>query len=149
MTTSASRFMERALILAQQAAEQGEVPVGAVVVYQNNIIGEGYNQPITACDPTAHAEIVAMRQAAQYLENYRLIDCDLYVSLEPCAMCAGAMIHARIKNLFFGAFDPKSSADAVFSSSLSEKLNHKVNIEGGLLETECAHLLKEFFKAKR
>tara|TARA_R110000868_G_scaffold362686_2_gene624898 strand:+ start:16248 stop:16703 length:456 start_codon:yes stop_codon:yes gene_type:complete len=143
------QFLQRALELAKQAEVCGEVPVGAVVVLNDDIIGEGYNQLISGVDPTAHAEIIAIRGAAKQLDNYRLVDCDLYVTLEPCAMCAGAMIHARINHCYFGAYDPKSSAATVFESNLSDKLNHRVQCQGGILEHECSSLLKQFFKAKR
>jgi len=143
------KFFEKAIVLAHQAKERGEVPIGAIVVFQNEIIGEGFNQPISLCDPTAHAEMNAIRQAAKFFGNYRLTDCDLYVTLEPCAMCAAAMVHARIKNCYFGAFDPKSSANIIFNSELSEKLNHRVQAEGGILADECSELLKDFFKDRR
>jgi tRNA(adenine34) deaminase len=143
------KFLQRAIELAQQAERQGEVPVGAVVTYKNKIIGEGFNQPIATHDPTAHAEIIAMRQAAQNLQNYRLTDCELYVTLEPCAMCAAAMIHARIHHCFFGAYDAKSSASIIFDSELSQKLNHRINISGGILEESCVKIIKNFFKKRR
>lgn len=142
-------FLKRALDLAVQAEKQGEVPIGAVIVFQNEIIAEGFNEPISLLDPTAHAEINAIRLAGKFLNNYRLTDCDLYVTLEPCAMCAAAMVHARLKNCYFGAFDPKSSANLIFNSELSEKLNHKVHAQGGILADECEILLKEFFKKRR
>ena len=141
--------MRRALELAQEAEKKGEVPIGAVLVYQGEIIGEGFNQPISLHDPTAHAEIIAIRQAGQKLKNYRFNDCVLYVTLQPCAMCAAAMIHARIQKVVFAAPDLKSAADVVFKSELSEKLNHHIICEGGCLEEEAILLLKNFFQAKR
>lgn len=144
------QFMQEALCLADQAEQLGEVPVGAVVVKDNQIIGRGFNQPISSHDPTAHAEIVALRDAAKNIGNYRLVDCDLYVSIEPCAMCAGAIVHARVNKVFFGATEPK--AGAVISTqhffSLSH-LNHKVHQQGGILETECREKMATFFKKKR
>ena len=125
-------WMEKALQLADQAAEIGEVPVGAVVVYQNEMIGTGWNQPISQHDPSAHAEIIALRTAAQTLGNYRLIDCTLYVTLEPCTMCAGAMIHARIKQLVFGAADNKTgAAGSVFDVVQDGRYNHQINCKVG------------------
>lgn len=132
------RWMQRAMVLADIAASYQEVPVGAVLVYQDNIIGEGWNKPISTNDPTAHAEIIALRAAAQTIQNYRLIDTTLYVTLEPCAMCVGAIVHARVKRVVFGAHDTKS-----------EKCNHNVQYDGGLLAESCGKLLSEFFKAKR
>jgi tRNA(adenine34) deaminase len=145
-----SVFMRRALELARHAAEAGEVPVGAVVVQNGEVIGEGWNQPIVSHDPTAHAEIVAMREAARYLENYRLNDCTLYVTLEPCAMCAGAMIHARVNRAVFGAIDPKSgAAGSVFDLLGTDRLNHRVVVAGGVLAEECGDLLRKFFQERR
>lgn len=144
------RWLNYALQLAQRAKEHDEVPVGAVVVFNNEIVGEGFNQPIGLRDPTAHAEIIAMRQAAQRIGNYRLLDTTLYVTLEPCAMCAGAMIQARIKRLVFGAHDPRAGAvDSVFKILESNQLNHRTQCESGLLKEECATILREFFKKKR
>ncbi|MBL4647435.1 MAG: tRNA adenosine(34) deaminase TadA [Gammaproteobacteria bacterium] len=143
------RYMQQALNLAKQAAQQGEVPVGAVVVLNDEVIGKGFNQPISCHDPTAHAEIIALRDASQHIANYRLIDADLYVTLEPCAMCAGAMIHARIKRVIFGAHDPKSSAKVVFESALTHKLNHTIACQGGVLQNDCSAIIKNFFQKKR
>jgi tRNA(adenine34) deaminase len=143
-------WMREALNLAVIAAEAGEVPVGAVVVYNGEIIGRGFNQPISNQDPTAHAEIVAMREAAQTLGNYRLVNCDLYVSLEPCLMCVGALIHARIRKVIFGALEEKSGA--LSSRVLGAQLpchNHKILVEGGVLATESRDLLKAFFQERR
>jgi tRNA(adenine34) deaminase len=143
-------FMSRALELARAAQAVGEVPVGAVVVKDGAIIAEGFNRPIEGNDPTAHAEIVAMRAAAQVLGSYRLLNTTLYVTLEPCAMCAGAMVHARIKNLVFGATDPRAgAAGSVFNIVQSSALNHRVQVEGGVLAVECGALLRDFFIARR
>jgi tRNA(adenine34) deaminase len=143
-------FMSRALELARQAEAMGEVPVGAVVVKDDVIVAEGFNRPISGSDPTAHAEIVAMRSAAQVLGSYRLLNTTLYVTLEPCAMCAGAMVHARIQNLVFGATDPRAgAAGSVFNIVQNAALNHRVQVEGGVLATECGALLREFFLARR
>ena len=139
-----------ALKLAQKAEELGEVPVGALITKDNQLISEGFNQPIGQHDPTSHAEIIALRNAAHTLQNYRLSDTTLYVTLEPCAMCAGAIIHARVERVVFGAFDPKGgAAGSVFDILGTGKLNHKVEVVGGVLETECADLLKAFFKSRR
>lgn len=142
--------MRHALALAQRAQQAGEVPVGAVLVQGTEIIGEGWNQPISAHDPSAHAEMVAMRAAGEKLRNYRLTDSTLYVTLEPCVMCAGAIIHARVERLVFGAADPKAGAvSSVYDVLSVPRLNHKVTCEGGILETECGELLREFFRARR
>ncbi|MEZ0329961.1 MAG: tRNA adenosine(34) deaminase TadA [Methylophilaceae bacterium] len=143
-------FMQQALQLAKQASEAGEVPVGAVVVKDNVVIGKGSNAPISANDPTAHAEIVAMRDAAQHLGNYRLVDCTLYVTLEPCAMCSGAIQHARIARLVYGASDPKTGACGSVINLMDEpKLNHHTEVTQGILACECGSLLSEFFAARR
>ncbi len=143
-------FMQIALDLAQQAAAAGEVPVGAIVVKDGEIIGRGSNAPITTHDPTAHAEIRAMRDAARHLGNYRLVGCTLYVTLEPCAMCSGAIQHARIARLVYGASDPKTGACGSVVNLMAEpKLNHHTEISGGLLATECAALLSSFFSVRR
>lgn len=143
-------FMQEALRLAREAEQHGEVPVGAVVVKDNKIIGSGFNQPISACDPTAHAEIVALRNAAKNIHNYRLVDCDLYVTIEPCAMCAGAIVHSRVRKVYFGATEPKAGAlmstQQFFSSP---QLNHRAEMESGVLETECRDVVQQFFKNKR
>ncbi len=144
------QFMRRALELAYHAEEQGEVPVGTVVVLENKIIGEGWNQPIAKHDPSAHAEIIALREAAIHQNNYRLPGTTLYVTLEPCMMCASAMIHARIDRLVFGAPDPKTGAAGsqvdVFNLPF---VNHKVSCESGLLKEESELLLKTFFQKMR
>lgn len=142
--------MREALLLARRAWDAGEVPVGAVVVKGGVIIGRGYNQPITSNDPTTHAEIVAIRDAAQHLKNYRLVDCELYVTLEPCAMCVGAMLHARLKRVVFGTSDPKTGVcGSVINLPAEEKLNHHATFEGGVLSEECGAMLKAFFKSRR
>ena len=143
-------FMRDAIALAQLAWDAGEVPVGAVVVKDNEIIGRGFNQPITSNDPTTHAEIVALRDAAQHLKNYRLVDCVLYVTLEPCMMCVGAMLHARLRRVVFGASDPKTGAcGSVINLPAEEKLNHHATFEGGVLSEECSAMLRAFFQARR
>lgn len=143
-------FMQQALELASLAANNGEVPVGAIVVKDGEIIGCGSNAPIGLRDPTAHAEIQAMRQAATHLGNYRLVDCTLYVTLEPCAMCAGAIQHARIKKLLYGASDPKTGACGSVIDLMSEpKLNHHTEVIGGVLAEKCGAILTDFFKLRR
>jgi tRNA(adenine34) deaminase len=148
--SSDEAFMRRALELAQLAQEQGEVPVGAVVVLEEKILGEGWNKPIAASDPTAHAEIQAMRAASCTLSNYRLAGATLYVTLEPCVMCAGAMFHARIGRVVFGASDPKAgAAGSVVDLFKNEKLNHHAQLQGGVLAGECGALLSRFFASRR
>ena len=143
-------FMEEALIEAKKALEKGEVPIGAVVVLGENIIGRGYNQPISKNDPTAHAEIMALRDASMNLKNYRLKDTLVYSTLEPCLMCAGALVHARIKKLFYSASDPKSGVIENNGSLMqSEFLNHQISYEGGILKEESSKILKNFFLKKR
>ena len=144
------KWMQQALRLACHAREMDEVPIGAVLVYRNELIGEGWNSPIAAHDPTAHAEINALRKAAALMQNYRLPDTTLYVTLRPCAMCAGAMIHARIKRLVYGTDDNRLEAkDSIFKILQSNELNHKVEVQQSLLENECSMLLKDFFRDKR
>ena len=148
--TQDEQFMREALLLAQQAAELGEVPVGAIVVKDGVIVGRGSNAPIGSHDPSAHAEILALRDAAKNIGNYRLVDCSLYVTLEPCAMCAGAIQHARIGQLVFGAKDPKTGAcGSVVNLMAEDKLNHHTNVAAGVLENECGRLLSDFFKQRR
>ncbi len=143
-------FMREALRQARVAWDAGEVPVGAVLVKDGVIIGRGFNQPITSSDPTTHAEIVALRAAAGTLKNYRLVDCELYVTLEPCMMCVGAMLHARLKRVVFGAADPKTGAcGSVINLPAETKLNHHATFVGGVLSDECSELLKAFFRQKR
>ncbi|KHF24859.1 tRNA adenosine(34) deaminase TadA [Solemya velum gill symbiont] len=146
-----NRFMRRAIELAGEAEGEGEVPVGAVVVLNEEIIGEGYNRPISTSDPTAHAEIVAMRDASSRLGNYRLTDADLYVTLEPCPMCAGAIVHARIRRVIYGASDPKGgAAGSVFDLLPSDdRFNHRVEITDGIMADECSHQLSQFFRRRR
>lgn len=144
------RFMSHALSLAREAERAGEVPVGAVIVKDGEIVGEGWNRPISTQDPTAHAEIVALRAAAQKLGSYRLLDTTLYVTLEPCAMCAGAMVHARVKRMVFAATDPRAgAAGSVFNVVRNDALNHRIHCESGLLADECSSLLRAFFLARR
>lgn len=142
--------MARALELARTAEAAGEVPVGAVVVKDRQIVGEGWNRPITTHDPTAHAEILALRGAAQAIGSYRLLGTTLYVTLEPCAMCAGAMVHARVKRLVYASSDPRAGASgSIFNVTQHPALNHRIDCEGGLMSEECGALLREFFARKR
>ena len=144
------QWMRHALTLAERAAEQGEVPVGALLVLNEEVLGSGWNHPITAHDPTAHAEIAALRDAAQRIGNYRLPGTTLYVTLEPCVMCAGAIIHARVARVVFGAADPKTgAAGSVFDTLQSPLHNHRVEVTGGVLAEQCGILLKTFFQARR
>lgn len=143
-------FMREALSQARNARALGEVPVGAVVVKDGRIVATGFNQPISSFDPTAHAEIVALRAAAHALGNYRLPGCELYVTLEPCAMCVGAMLHARIARVIYGASDPKTGAcGSVIDLFAQEQLNHHADVRGGVLAEECGALLREFFAERR
>jgi tRNA(adenine34) deaminase len=143
-------FMQIALEQAQTAAAVGEVPVGAVVVHKGQVIATGRNAPIEGHDPTAHAEIMALRAAAKALGNYRLPDCELYVTLEPCAMCSGAMLHARLKRVIFAASDPKTgAAGSVINLFDQPQLNHQTALRGGVLADEAASLLKDFFNQRR
>jgi tRNA(adenine34) deaminase len=143
-------YMQRALALARAAAAQGEVPVGALVVRGSEIIGEGANRPIGQHDPSAHAEIEALRAAGRALGDYRLTGATLYVTLEPCIMCASAIVHARIGRVVFGAWDPKAGAAGSISDVFAiPQLNHRVDVFGGVLAEECATLLSEFFRARR
>lgn len=143
-------FMQRAFELAMQAEQLDEIPVGAVVVHQGKIIGEGFNQSILQNDPSAHAEMLAIRQAGKHLNNYRLLDCTLYVTLEPCPMCAGLLVHSRIKRLVYASSDLKTgAAGSVFNLVSSEQLNHQVEVDDGLMAKECSGLLSGFFKRRR
>ncbi|QBQ53613.1 tRNA adenosine(34) deaminase TadA [Nitrosococcus wardiae] len=143
-------WMHYALALARHAEERGEVPVGAVLVQEGEMVAEGWNCPIIAKDPTAHAEIQAIRAASQQLGNYRLVGTTLYVTLEPCAMCAGAIIQARIQRVVFGAFDPKGgAAGSVLSILPGDLLNHQVQCQGGVLAEPCGEILSAFFRARR
>ncbi len=145
-----NEYMQAALELARQAAQAGEVPVGAVVVKDGVIIGRGFNTPISQHDPSAHAEIQAMRDAAKNLGNYRLVDCTLYVTLEPCAMCAGAMQHARISRLVYGASDPKTGACGSVIDLMTEPgLNYHTEVTGGIMGKECGAILSNFFALRR
>ncbi len=147
---SDSSYMARALELAREAERAGEVPVGAVIVKDDAIVGEGWNRPISTSDPTAHAEIVAMRAAAQKLGTYRLLDTTLYVTLEPCPMCAGAMVHARVKRLVYAATDPRAgAAGTIFNIVQHPSLNHRVEVEAGLMGEECGTMLRAFFQGRR
>ena len=145
-----AEFMREALTLAQQAETLGEVPVGAVVVKDGTIIGRGYNQPVSTHDPTAHAEVVAMRNAASRIGNYRLVGCELYVTLEPCVMCAGAIMHARLERVVYGAADPKTGAcGSVVDLFAETKLNHHATLVPGVLADECGAKLSAFFSQRR
>ncbi len=142
--------MRLALEQAKKAAGAGEVPVGAVLVQDNQVIGSGFNQPIMLNDPSAHAEMMAIRNAAQTLKNYRIPESTLYVTLEPCAMCCGMMLHARVKRVVFGAPDPKTGmAGSVTNLFALKEINHQTEVEGGVLADECGELLREFFKQRR
>ena len=144
------QWMARALELARRAGAACEVPVGAVLVREGAVLGEGWNQSIGACDPSAHAEMLALRAAAAASGNYRLVACTLYTTLEPCPMCAGAMIHARVTRLVFGAADPRAgAAGSVFNLLQTEVLNHRIQIVSGVLAEECGALLREFFRVRR
>jgi tRNA(adenine34) deaminase len=142
--------MEEALRAAQRAVEAGEVPVGAVVVCDGKIVGRGWNRNIAARDPTAHAEIIALREAGAALGNHRLANCELFATIEPCAMCAGALVHARIQRLVYGADDPKAGAvQSVMQVLNHPQLNHRAEVRGGVLAGRCAELLQTFFKSRR
>jgi tRNA(adenine34) deaminase len=143
-------FMQRAFELAQQAEQHDEIPVGAVVVYQGNIIAEGFNQSIMLNDPSSHAEMNAIRQAGAYLNNYRLLDCTLYVTLEPCPMCAGLLVHSRIKRLVYASADLKTgAAGSALNLTNSPQLNHQITVDSGVMQEDCSQLLSEFFKRRR
>ncbi len=143
-------WMEEALREGRRALALGEVPVGAVVVYEGRVVGRGCNRPISAHDPTAHAEILALREAGQTIGNYRLLNCDLYVTVEPCAMCAGAITHARIRRLVYGAEDPKAGAVHSMLQIINHpRLNHRVEVMSGVLAARCMDLMQTFFREKR
>ena len=143
-------FMEEALRCAQRALEMGEVPVGAVVVSEEQVVGRGWNRNLTDNDPTAHAEIVALRDAGSHVGNHRLGDCELFATIEPCAMCAGAMVHARICRLVYGADDPKAGAvHSVLQVLNHPQLNHRMDVRGGVLAGRSAEILQEFFRKRR
>jgi len=142
--------MRESLALGQRAAEAGEVPIGAVVVKGGAVVGRGYNRPVSSNDPTAHAEVLALRDAAERVGNYRLGECELYVTLEPCAMCAGAILNARLSRVVYGAADPKSGAcGSVVDLFAENRLNHHATVSGGVLAGEAARVLQEFFGARR
>jgi tRNA(adenine34) deaminase len=150
MPDSDQHFMQLALALAADAQSQGEVPVGAVVVLDGEVIGSGYNAPISTLDPTAHAEIRALRAAAKAIGNYRLTNTTLYVTMEPCPMCAGAMVHARVNRLVYGCEDKRAgAAGTVFDLARSPDLNHRLEVTGGVLAEPCRDILQAFFKARR
>lgn len=143
-------WMRRALELAARAEAEGEIPVGALVVRDDQVLGEGWNRPVALRDPTAHAEILALRQAAERAADYRLGGATLYVTLEPCAMCAAAMAHARVTRLVFGAWDPRQgAAGSVFNLTASAAINHRIDAFGGVLSEECGAMLKRFFATRR
>ena len=147
---SDAKYMSMAMELARQAWQAGEVPVGAIVALNDEIVGRGFNQPITQHDPSAHAELMALRDAGRRIGNYRLPECVLYVTLEPCVMCAGAIMHARIKRIVYGAPDPKTGAAGSVVNLFQEmRLNHHTEIEGGVLAAECGELISGFFKERR
>jgi tRNA(adenine34) deaminase len=149
-TSTDELWMQEALRCAQRALEVGEVPVGAVVVYAGNIVGRGWNRNISDSDPTAHAEIVALREAGATLGNHRLGDCDLFATIEPCAMCAGALVHARVRRLVYGAEDPKAGAVHSIMQVLNHPgLNHKIEVCGGVLAGRCSEMLQAFFRSRR
>jgi tRNA(adenine34) deaminase len=149
-TNSDELFMEEALRAAQRALEENEIPVGAVVVHDGKVIGRGGNRNLTDCDPTAHAEIIALRQAGAALGNHRLEGCELFATIEPCAMCAGALVHARLKRLVYGADDPKAGAIRSVMQVLNHpSLNHRMDVRAGILAGRCAELLQSFFRARR
>ncbi|GAC29675.1 tRNA adenosine(34) deaminase TadA [Brumicola pallidula] len=143
-------FMRQALLLAQKAQAIGEVPVGAVIVVDSMIVGQGYNQSIALHDPSAHAEMLALREAAKNLENYRVLDATLYVTLEPCPMCAGALVHGRVKRIVFGAYDQKTGAAGTTMNLVQhDLLNHKIEVTGGCLQEECSAQISAFFRQRR
>ncbi len=145
-----AEYMQEALRLAVEASAAGEVPVGAVVVKEGQIIGRGYNQPISGADPTAHAEIMAIREASRTTGNYRLPNCELYVTLEPCVMCSGAIMHARIRRVIYGAQDPKTGAcGSAIDLFAQPHLNHHAEVSGGFLAAESVSLLQDFFTKRR
>ena len=145
------RFMQRALELAHKAAELGEVPVGAVIVSSNDVIlGEGFNQPISSCDPTAHAEVVALRDAAKQQQNYRLPGSRIYITIEPCSMCLGALVHARVNQIIYGATEPKAGMLDSHSALINAGVfNHQLDWIGGVEEASCRAVMQDFFKARR
>lgn len=150
VTVTDELWMEEALRCAQRALEAGEVPVGAVIVCDGRVVGRGWNQNISDSDPTAHAEVMALREAGANLGNHRLGDCDLFATIEPCAMCAGALVHARVRRLVYGADDPKAGAIHSVMQVLNHPgLNHKIGVCGGVLAGRCSEILQEFFRSRR
>lgn len=150
MINDDERFMRRALALAEEGASKGEVPVGAVLVKDGEIVAEGFNQPISSNDPTAHAEIVVLRQAGKKLGNYRLTDTTLFVTLEPCTMCAGSLVWSRVSRLVYGAKEPRTgAAGSIYDIPRDERLNHRLEVTEGVLADESAALLQDFFRSKR
>ena len=144
------KFMKEALIEARKAYDLGEIPIGAVVVRDGQVIARGHNLTETTKDPTAHAEMIAIREAARVLGGWRLVGCSIYVTVEPCSMCTGAMIWSRIENLYIGTMDPKAGAcGSVFNIAEEDRLNHRINVERGILGEECSSIMKEFFKELR
>jgi tRNA(adenine34) deaminase len=149
-TVTDELWMEEALRAAQRALEMGEVPVGAVVVFEGKVVGRGWNRNLTDCDPTAHAEIVALREAGKNVGNHRLGDCELFATIEPCAMCAGAMVHARLKALIYGADDSKAGAvHSVLQVLNHPGLNHRMEVRSGVLAGKCSELVQQFFRSRR
>ena len=150
LETTDAQWMEKALALAEVAEQQGEIPVGAVVVCDGKVVGEGYNASITNNDPSAHAEMMAVRQAGETLGNYRLVDCTLYVTLEPCPMCAGLLVHSRIKRLVYGTQDPRTGcAGSLMDLVRHPSLNHQVEVTSGVLQEVCSERLSAFFRKRR
>ncbi|MEE9445199.1 MAG: tRNA adenosine(34) deaminase TadA [Cocleimonas sp.] len=150
MLSTHQKWMSRALLLAERSREEGEVPVGAIIIRDDKLVGEGWNQPIKKHDSSAHAEIMAIRAAGIALKNYRLPDTTLYVTLEPCTMCAGAIIHARVAKVIFGTPDPRTgSAGSAIDIFSKDYHNHHVDVEGGILQDECGQILRDFFREKR
>ncbi|MVF14187.1 tRNA adenosine(34) deaminase TadA [Ketobacter sp. MCCC 1A13808] len=143
-------WMQRALQLAQQAADQQEVPVGAVIVRDEQVLGEGYNCPISTCDPSAHAEMVALRKACEYERNYRIPGATLYVTVEPCSMCAGALLHGRVDRIVFGTPEPKAGAVISAQQFFDQPfVNYRIQYQGGCLEPECSQMMTDFFEQRR
>ncbi|HLT23517.1 MAG TPA: tRNA adenosine(34) deaminase TadA [Ignavibacteria bacterium] len=143
-------WMKQAYREAEKAYEAGEVPIGCVITFQNIVIAKAHNQVETLKDPTAHAELIAITSAAEYLQSKQLLGCSMYVTLEPCSMCAGAIVLAKVENLFFGAYDVKSGAcGSVLNITNNKALNHSCNVAGGIMDTECKEILRSFFEVKR
>lgn len=148
--TDYAQWMEEALVEAAKGRTLGEVPVGAVVVREGEVIARACNRPISSCNPVAHAEILVLQLAAEAIGNYRLVDCDLYVTLEPCTMCAGAIVHSRIRRLVFGALEPKAGAVTSVTHVLAQpQMNHRVEVVGGILQERCSEMISDFFRSRR